>query len=98
MAGNVRMIEGDYGFNHEFIFPSGTVLTWITTTRFIITDGSTEKLNITTNLSVSDNVITWAVQSGQTDFNGDFDGVLVLTGATRNEEVHFKVDIIAKKS
>ncbi len=98
MAGNLRMIEGDYGFNHEFVFPSGTDLTWIATIRLIITDGTTPKLNITTNLTKADNVITWAVQITQTDFNGDFDGVLVLTGGSRNEELHFKVDMIAKKS
>ena len=98
MAGNLRLTEGDYGFIHEFIFPSGTSLTWITTINLIITDGTTQKLNITTNLTKADNVISWAIQSGQTDFNGDFDGILVLTGSTRNEEIHFKVDMIAKKS
>jgi hypothetical protein len=99
MAGNMRMVEGDYGFNHEFVFPSGTDLSWANTSiNLIITDGTTEQLNITSNLTKADNIVTWAVQNGQTDFNGDYDGVLVLTGATRNEEIHFKVDMIAKKS
>jgi hypothetical protein len=98
MAGNLRLVEGDYGFNHEFIFPSGTDLTWLTSIRLIITDGTTEQLNITSNLTNADNIITWAVQNGQTNFNGDYDGVLVLTGSTRNEEIHFNVDMISKKS
>lgn len=98
MAGNMRIVEGDYGVTHDFVFPSGTNFGWVTTIRLIITDGTTEQLNITSNLSSADNIISWAIQSGQTDFNGDYDGVLVLTGATRNEEIHFKVDMIAKKS
>jgi hypothetical protein len=98
MAGNMRMIEGDFGFIHEFVFPSGTSLSWVSTINLIVTDGITEKLNIITNLVVADNIIEWSVQSGQTDFDGDYSGVLKLTGATRNEEIHFKVDLIAKKS
>ncbi len=98
MAGNMRMTEGDYGFIHEFVFPSGTNLAWVTTTNLIVTDGTTENLNTTANLAINDNVIEWTVQNGQTDFNGDYDGVLVLTGASRREEIHFDVDMIPKKS
>ena len=98
MAGNMRMVEGDFGFIHEFVFPSGTSLSWVTTIRLIVTDGTTEKLNITSNLVVADNIIEWSVQTAQTDFNGDYAGILKLSGATRNEEIHFKVDMIAKKS
>jgi hypothetical protein len=98
MAGNMRMVEGDYGFIHEFVFPSGTNLAWASTITLIVTDGTTELLNTTANMTINDNVIEWTVQNGQTDYNGDYDGVLVLTGATRNEELHFNVDMIAKKS
>ena len=97
MASNLRMIEGEYGFGHEFRFPSGTDLTWITTTRLIVKDGTAEKLNITSNLSISGNKITWDVQSGQTDFNGRrLDSTLILTSATRREEIHFAAVFTAK--
>lgn len=98
MAGNMRMIEGEYGFAHQFVFPSGTDLSWVTGQQLIVQGETTTPLDITSNMTIADNIVTWNVQSGQTNFNGDYAGVLVLTGATRREEFHFDVDMIAKKS
>jgi len=98
MGRDLRITEGEHGFNHEFIFPSGTDLTWITTANLIIKDGTATKLNITTNLTISGVKITWAVQLGQTDFDGRrLDGTFILTGAgPRREEIHFPAMFIKK--
>jgi len=98
MAKNLRFIEGNYGYNHEFVFPSGYNLSWVTGFQLRIFDDSGNALNITTNMSAAGNIVTWAVQNTQTDFNGDYQGVLKITGASRSEEYHFDVDAIPKKT
>jgi len=97
MAADLRFIEGEYGFGHEFIFPSGTDLTWITAINLKIKDGSTSKLNITSDLVASGTKITWSIQNGQTNYTGDLKGTLILTGSgPRQEEIHFPVNVISK--
>jgi len=99
MASKVlRFIEGEHGFNHKFNAKNedGTAasLTSFTGARLLIMDGSTSKLDITSNLTINTNDVTWAVQSGQTDYNGRFLAVLHLTSSGVLEKT-FQFDVIA---
>ena len=77
--------EGEFGFNYTFHAKNqdGTAanLTAFTGTRLVIFDevGDVAKLDITANLSISSPDVVWAIQSGQTDYNGEFIATLHLT-------------------
>jgi len=98
MTANLKITESEYGFNHKFIFPVNTDLTWISGFRLIINDKTGDKLNITSGLSVTQpNIISWAVQNGQTNYNGRYNGILILTSGSRREEIHFNADFVPSK-
>ena len=98
MPANLRMTEKEFGFTHKFIFPINSNLSWVTGVRLKIIDNGTVKLNITTDWTISNNIINWAVQNTQTDFSGKkMDGILILTGSTRREEVVFSATFEATK-
>ena len=95
--------EGEFGFTHTFtaLQEDGTnaSISGFTGARLIIWDESTATavLDITTNLTIADPDIQWAVQSGQTDYNGEFLGSLHLTSGSQNERVLQFPVIVHKK-
>ena len=94
----MRLTEKEYGFIHKFIFRSDIDLVWVTETNLIIKKNGVDSLNITTNLTVIlPNIIEWNVQNGQTNFTGNYDGILVLTSGGRREEVFFDVFLESSK-
>lgn len=97
----LKFTEGEFGFTHDFDVKNedGTnaTLTPFTGARLVIVDGTTSKLDITANLTIVGATVQWAVQSGQTDYNGIFDGVLHLTAAGRLEKVYDFPVIVQKK-
>ena len=98
MSGQLRITEKEFGFIHKFIFRSDVDLSWITAENLIIKKDGSDVLNITTNMViVLPNVIEWSVQDGQTNYTGSHDGILVLTGSGRREEIFFDVFSEASK-
>ena len=98
MSGQLRMTEKEFGFVHKFIFRSDVDLGWVVTKNLIIKKDGSDVLNISTNMViVLPNVIEWSVQTGQTEFNGPHEGILLLTGSGRREEVFFDVFSEASK-
>lgn len=97
----LKFTEGEFGFTHTFNVKNedGSVATfpWATGARLVILDGTTVKLDITTNLTIFANSVDWAIQSGQTDYNGILDGVLHLTATGRLEKTYDFPAIIEKK-
>lgn len=95
--------EGEFGFTHNFNVKeedgTDSDISGFTDVRLIIYDevGATAKLNITSNLTINDPVVEWAVQDGQTDFNGTFTASIHLTGSGVNEKVLQFPAIVAKK-
>ena len=81
----LRFTEGEFGFNHTFhcFNEDKTVasLGAFTGARLVIKDESavTPKLDITSNLTVSTPDVIWAIQDGQTNYNGEFIATLHLT-------------------
>lgn len=90
---SLQFSEGEFGFTHVFhVFEedgTNADISGFTGVRLVIYDevGDTAKLNITTNLTISDPNVEWAVQDGQTDFNGTFTASIHLTGSGVNEKV-----------
>lgn len=97
----LKFTEGENGFTHTFNIKNedGTAasIPWATGARLVIVDGSASKLDITANLAIVGSSVQWTIQSGQTDYNGIFDGVLHLTATGRLEKVYDFPVIVQKK-
>lgn len=83
---DVEFIKGEFGDNYTFTIKNddGTDadISWATAVQLIIEDlDGVEKLNITTNLSISTPNVIWAMQSGQTDYDGDIEVQVILTNS-----------------
>ena len=95
--------EGEHGFDHTFhaFNEDKTVanLASFTAVRLVIKDEvtDTEKLNITTDLTISSPDVVWAIQNGQTDFNGEFIAVLHLTAVGVLEKTFQLPCVVDKK-
>ena len=100
---SLQFTEGEFGFTHTFhIFEedgTNADISGFTGIRLIIYDEVADiaKLNITTNLVISDPNVEWSVQDGQTDFNGTFTASIHLTGTGVNEKVYQFPAIVTKK-
>lgn len=91
---DVEFVEGEFGDTYTFRIKNddGTDadITGYDAVRLVIeTLEGVEKLNITTNLTLSSPNVLWAMQSGQTDYQGEHVAQIILTDSTpaRNKKV-----------
>jgi len=103
MSSTLKFIEGEKGFIHTFNVKnedgSDGNLTNFTNVRLIIFDeiADVAKLDITTDLTIVGSTVEWDIQAGQTDYNGNFIGVLHFTATGVLEKVfQFPVIVIKK--
>ncbi len=95
--------EGEFGFNYTFHAfnedATAANLTAFTGVRLIILNESTglAELDITSNLTITSPDIVWALQDGQTDYNGEFLAVLHLTATGVLEKTFQFACVVTKK-
>ena len=95
--------EGEFGFVHTFNVKEedGTAsdITWSTGRRLVILDGTTVKLDTTSNMIVVPNdKVQWTVPINSLNFNGEnLDVVLHFTATGRLEKTYDFLGIITKK-
>ena len=99
----LKFSEGENGFVHDFNVKkedgSNADLTTFTGVRLVIFDeaASTAKLDITANLAIVGSTVQWSIQSGQTDYEGNFIAVLHFTATGRLEKTYQFSTIVEKK-
>lgn len=82
---DVEFVRGEFGDNYTFTIlednGDNADISWATRAQLIIEDmEGTELLNLdNTNLSISTPNVVWAMQSGQTDYDGDIEVQVILT-------------------
>jgi len=83
----LRFTEGEFGFNYTFHCfnedKTAATIAAFTGARLVIKDETIviPKLDITTDLTITSPDVIWAIQTGQTNFNGEFIAVLHLTAS-----------------
>lgn len=98
----LRFTEGEKGFTHDFNVKNedntDATLSSFTGVRLIIFDevAAVAKLDITANLTIVGSTVQWAIQGGQTDYNGNFIGSLHFTATGVLEKV-FQFPVIVDK-
>lgn len=88
------LTEGEYGFDYDFNVlkedRTAHPMTGFTAARLVIADEETGevKLDNTANVTLpGGNVVRWAIQNGQTDFNGTYIATIHLTGTGVLEKI-----------
>lgn len=87
--------EGEYGFDHTFYVKdedgNAVNIASYTGARLVIVDPddiTDIKLDITSNLTINTNSVVWAIQNGQTDYNGNLVATIHLTANGLLEKVY----------
>lgn len=99
----LNFTEGEFGFNYTFHAKNedntDANLTGFTGARLVIFDEGAKvaKLDITTNLTLSSPNVVWAIQDGQTNYNGEFLATLHLTATGVLEKTFQFPCVVTKK-
>lgn len=100
MDNHLEFAEGSYGFNKviSLFEPDGTpaTLTGYTAGTLTVKDNAgTQRMSV--SLTVAGSTVVWAINQGDTDFNGKFKGQIKITGAGKVDRTYlFDVEVIAK--